>query len=191
MARPYTLRRPVTSLQQIPYEKELNPEQLQVVTAREGPILVLAGPGSGKTRTLTYRVAYLLEQGIPPEKILLVTFTVKAAREMLDRVERLLKTRPEGLWGGTFHHIGNVLLRKHAELLHRTSSFGILDEEDAKNLIATCVADTKSLPTKTRFPQAASPPPGVPGRAEPRRRLVVWRRPWGRQRVESHDLLYF
>ena len=154
MPKPYTLRRPVVRSRPIPFEKELNPEQLRVVTAEEGPLLVLAGPGSGKTRTLTYRVAYLLEQGIPPEKILLVTFTVKAAREMLDRVERLLKAPAQGLWGGTFHHIGNLLLRKHAEVIHRTPTFGILDEEDAKDLISACVAQVPSPLTKTRLPQA-------------------------------------
>ncbi|MBI3317557.1 MAG: ATP-dependent helicase [Candidatus Omnitrophica bacterium] len=143
--------------QQIPriaYDQELNPEQLKVVTAGDGPLLVLAGPGSGKTRTLTYRVAHLLEKGIDPRQILLVTFTVKAAREMLDRVERILKSRPEGLWGGTFHHIGNVILRRHAELIQRTPAFGILDEEDAKGLVATCVSDLKVSPTRVRFPQA-------------------------------------
>ena len=90
MAQRYTLRRaPPKDPPFIAYEKELNPEQLQAVEAPDGPTLVLAGPGSGKTRTLTYRVAYLLEKGIPPHQILLVTFTVKAAREMLDRVEKI------------------------------------------------------------------------------------------------------
>ncbi len=154
MARRYTLRRPVAEIPQIAYEKELNPEQLRVVTGGDGPTLVLAGPGSGKTRTLTYRVAYLIEQGIPPAHILLVTFTVKAAREMLDRVERILKAKPEGLWGGTFHHIGNLILRRHADRIKRTPSFGILDEEDAKDLITTCVSDLKISSTKSRLPQA-------------------------------------
>lgn len=157
MAQRYTLHRdPASSIPAIAYEKELNAEQLRVVTAGDGPTLVLAGPGSGKTRTLTYRVAHLLERGIPTEGILLVTFTVKAAREMLDRVEQIIKARPEGLWGGTFHHIGNLILRRHAELLKRTPSFMILDEEDAKDLIAACVADLKIPATQTRLPQ-----PGV------------------------------
>lgn len=116
--------------------------------------MVLAGPGSGKTRTLTYRVAYLLEQGIDPRRILLVTFTVKAARQMLERVERILGRRPENLWGGTFHHIGNVLLRRHAELIRRTPAFGILDKEDSQDLIAACIADLKIPLAKTRLPQA-------------------------------------
>ena len=155
MTRRYTLQRPhPPSAFRIPYEKELNPEQLEVVTSRGGPTLVLAGPGSGKTRTLTYRVSYLLEQGVSPQRILLVTFTVKAARQMLERVERLLKAKPAGLWGGTSHPIGTLLLRRHAALLRRTPAFGILDEEDSKDLIAACVADLKVPVTRTRLPQA-------------------------------------
>ncbi|MBI3615974.1 MAG: ATP-dependent helicase [Candidatus Omnitrophica bacterium] len=153
MPKRYLLQKPAVQKSSIPYEKELNSEQLQVVTAPDGPILVLAGPGSGKTRTLTYRVAYLIEQGVDPNQILLVTFTVKAAREMLGRVERLLKYHPEALWGGTFHHIGNLLLRQHAEKVHRTPSFGILDEEDAKDLIQSCVSDFKIPSAETRYPQ--------------------------------------
>ncbi len=156
MAHRYTLRRPPVQVgRSIPYEKELNPEQLQVVTSKPGPTLVLAGPGSGKTRTLTYRVAYLLDQGVPPPQILLVTFTVKAAREMLDRVERILGAAPEGLWGGTFHHVGNLLLRRHPECVGRTATFGILDEEDAKDLIASCGSALKPSFTQTRLPQAS------------------------------------
>ncbi len=154
MTRQYSLQPGPSSSPKILYEKELNPEQLRVVTSGGGPTLVLAGPGSGKTRTLTYRVAYLLEQGIDPRRILLVTFTVKAARQMLDRLERIMGHRPENLWGGTFHHIGNVLLRRHAELVRRTPAFGILDEEDSKDLVAACVADLKVPVAKTRLPQA-------------------------------------
>ncbi len=154
MPKRYTLQEPPSSAFSIPYQKELNPEQLQAVTAPDGPILVLAGPGSGKTRTLTYRVAYLIERGVHPQQILLVTFTVKAAREMLSRVENLLKYHPEGLWGGTFHHIGNLILRQHAEKVRRTPAFGILDEEDAKNLIGSCISDLKLSSATTRHPQA-------------------------------------
>ena len=156
MAQRYTLRKnSASSIPAIAYEKELNPEQLKVVTSGDGPTLVLAGPGSGKTRTLTYRVAYLLERGMPTDRILLVTFTVKAAREMLDRVERIIQSHPEGLWGGTFHHIGNLLLRRHAELLRRTPGFIILDEEDSRDLIAACITDLKVSTTQTRLPQPA------------------------------------
>jgi len=119
----------------IDYQSELNKEQLDVVLNGEGPCLVLAGAGSGKTRTLVYRVAYLIEKGINPKNILLVTFTNKAAKEMLNRVEVLLKCRPKGLWGGTFHHIGNIILRKYAKILGYNSKFNILDQEDSKTLL--------------------------------------------------------
>src|ERR1043166_5275253 len=94
---------------QIDYAGELNEQQLGAVTAPPGPSLVIAGAGSGKTRTLTYRVAYLLEQGIPPECILLLTFTNKAAKEMMRRVADLLGQELATLWGGTFHSIRNPL----------------------------------------------------------------------------------
>ncbi|MBU0652612.1 MAG: UvrD-helicase domain-containing protein, partial [Proteobacteria bacterium] len=96
------------------YEKELNPEQLRVVLEEGGPLLVIAGAGSGKTRTLTYRVARLVESGVPPERILLATFTNKAARSMLTRVESLIGREIGGLWGGTFHHCAHRTLRSHA-----------------------------------------------------------------------------
>src|SRR5215813_6734708 len=96
---------------QIDYARELNPQQCAAVTAAPGPSLVIAGAGSGKTRTLTYRVAFLLEQGIPPDRILLLTFTNKAAREMMRRVADLLGGDLQSLWGGTFHSIGARILR--------------------------------------------------------------------------------
>ena len=139
----------------VSYKQELNAEQYQVVTEAEGPCLVLAGAGSGKTRTIVYRVAYLIEQGVNPENILLVTFTNKAAREMLQRVEQLLGYFPEGLWGGTFHHIGNRFLRKYAKLLGYESNFSILDEEDAKDLIKLCLKEENIDVKSKRFPSQA------------------------------------
>src|SRR5437660_5023388 len=112
MAREYKLQRPPSASVHIDYASELNPQQCAAVTAPPGQALVIAGAGSGKTRTLIYRVAYLLENGIPPENILLLTFTNKAAREMLDRVQMLLPVETHRLWGGTFHSVGNRLLRK-------------------------------------------------------------------------------
>ncbi len=126
---------------QIDYARELNPQQLAAVTAPPGPALVIAGAGSGKTRTLTYRVAYLLEQGIPPDRILLLTFTNKAAGEMMRRVADLLGRQLPSLWGGTFHSIGARVLRQHADLLGFRRDFTILDRDDAKDLIKSCIAD--------------------------------------------------
>jgi DNA helicase-2/ATP-dependent DNA helicase PcrA len=144
-------RKPITDLK-IDYAKELNKEQLAVVENGDGHVLVLAGAGSGKTRTIVYRVAWLLEHGVPPERILLVTFTNKAAREMLTRVQELLGNVPTPIWGGTFHHVANRILRKYASRVGRTSSFSILDQEDSRSLIAACVADLDIDTTQKRFP---------------------------------------
>src|SRR5512133_2965382 len=139
---------------QIDYARELNEQQHAAVTAPPGPSLVIAGAGSGKTRTLTYRVAYLLEQGIPSERILLLTFTNKAATEMMRRVADLLGQELDSLWGGTFHSIGNRILRQHAPLLGFQRDFSILDREDARHLITTCVAESGIDIKATRFPKA-------------------------------------
>src|SRR5215469_9844820 len=154
MPREYVLqpfREPIQL--QIDYARELNPQQLAAVTAPPGPALVIAGAGSGKTRTLTYRVAYLLEQGIPPDRILLLTFTNKAAGEMMRRVADLLGTELLALWGGTFHSIGARILRAHADALGYRRDFTILDRDDAKDLIKACVADAGIETKGTHFPK--------------------------------------
>ena len=138
---------------QIGYARELNPQQLAAVTAPPGPALVIAGAGSGKTRTLTYRVAYLLEQGIPADRILLLTFTNKAAGEMMRRVADLLGQEIPSLWGGTFHSIGARVLRLHADLLGHRRDFTILDRDDAKDLIKTCIAAAGIETKGTHFPK--------------------------------------
>jgi len=138
--------------ERISYKDELNKEQLDVVQNADGPCLVLAGAGSGKTRTITYRVASLIEKGIQPRNILLVTFTNKAAREMLERVEGLLGKKPAALWGGTFHSIANRILRKDCELLGYQRNFTILDQEDSRSLIKVIVKDLKIDTTGRRFP---------------------------------------
>src|SRR5438045_8828420 len=136
MSREYTLQRaPHATSINIDYAAELNEQQLAAVTASPGPLLVIAGAGSGKTRTLTYRVAYLLENGIDPRNILLLTFTNKAAREMLGRVANVLPIDASGLWGGTFHSVGNRILRRHGPALGYSSGFTIMDREDPKDLI--------------------------------------------------------
>ncbi|MGE5208266.1 MAG: ATP-dependent helicase [Alphaproteobacteria bacterium] len=154
MSRQYTLQRaPVSTSVHIDYPAELNEQQLAAVTASPGPILVIAGAGSGKTRTLTYRVAYLLENGIDARNILLLTFTNKAAREMLNRVANLLPVDASGLWGGTFHSIGNRILRRHGSALGYSSGFTIMDREDQKDLINTVVAAAGIDPKEIRFPK--------------------------------------
>src|SRR5438105_15208241 len=127
MARDYVLQpfhAPVEL--QIDYARELNEQQHAAVSALPGPSLVIAGAGSGKTRTLTYRVAYLLEQGIPEDRILLLTFTNKAAKEMMRCVSDLLGQDLPGLWGGTFHSVGNRLLRLHADRLGYGRDFPVV-----------------------------------------------------------------
>ncbi len=125
----------------INYTGELNPDQLRVVHEGDGPCLVLAGAGTGKTRTIVYRVAYLLERGVTPDKILLVTFTNKAAREMLRRIEVLLGHAPKGMWGGTFHHVGSLTLRKFGSRIGIAPNYTILDEDDRKNLLQAVMSD--------------------------------------------------
>ncbi len=156
MSHEYVLKpyRPEINLQ-IDYPRELNPQQLAAVTAPPGPALVIAGAGSGKTRTLTYRVAYLLEQGIPPEKILLLTFTNKAAGEMMRRIGDLLGHELRSLWGGTFHSIGARILRLHADQLGYQKDFTILDRDDAQDLIKACMADAQIDKKDKHFPKPA------------------------------------
>ncbi|QSR89096.1 ATP-dependent helicase [Methylacidiphilum caldifontis] len=136
----------------IPYEIELNEEQKKAVTAPLGPILVIAGAGSGKTRTLTYRVAYLIEKGIKPERIILATFTNKAAKEMLSRVERLVKADTTRIWGGTFHHLCNKILRYHANEIGFGQNFTIIDREDSIHLLADCINQLNLKNSSKFFP---------------------------------------
>jgi len=155
MPRQYPLKPFRSPLQlRIDYAGELNEQQHAAVTAPPGPALVIAGAGSGKTRTLIYRVAFLLEQGIPPECLLLLTFTNKAAREMMQRVTDLLGGELSALWGGTFHSIGARILRRHATELGYEPDFSILDREDAKDLLQACLGDMDIDVTSTRFPKA-------------------------------------
>ncbi|MEK7665790.1 MAG: ATP-dependent helicase [Patescibacteria group bacterium] len=139
----------------IDYQKELNAEQLEVVLHGDGPCLVLAGAGSGKTRTITYRVAYLLESGVSSENILLLTFTNKAANEMMTRVADLLGSPAQGLVGGTFHSIANRFLRHYASLIGFTPSFTILDQEDSQDLVKLCIKNLNVDTKARRFPSPA------------------------------------
>ncbi|MEK7529818.1 MAG: UvrD-helicase domain-containing protein, partial [Patescibacteria group bacterium] len=136
----------------IDFKNELNDEQWQVVQNAEGPTLVLAGAGSGKTRTIIYRVAYLLERGVHSSNILLVTFTNKAAREMVERLEHILGSTSVGLWSGTFHSVANRLLRTYALLLGFQQNFTILDSDDSTSLIKACIKEAKISTEGRRFP---------------------------------------
>jgi len=137
----------------IEYEKELNPQQWEAVQAPPGPLLIIAGAGSGKTRTLTYRVAFLIEKGLAPDRLLLLTFTNKAAKEMLHRVSSILPIDASRIPGGTFHSICNRLLRRHAKEAGYEPGFSILDEEDSKDVVAQAVADLNIDTKKSRFPK--------------------------------------
>lgn len=125
----------------IDFQHDLNPEQCAAALAPDGPVLVIAAAGTGKTRTLTYRVAHLVERGVSADRILLLTFTNRAAREMLKRARSLVGEGVSGLWGGTFHHLANRILRRHASLLGYGSDYSILDQDDAKRLMRQCTDD--------------------------------------------------
>lgn len=134
------------------YKQDLNPAQLCAVTTKEGPVLVIAGAGSGKTKTLTYRVARLIEDGVNPENILLLTFTKKAAAEMLNRATLVLDNRCEKVAGGTFHSFANIILRKYSKLLKLKNNFTIMDKTDCEDIINHITG--KLYPKKEkRFPK--------------------------------------
>lgn len=138
-------------------DAELNAEQQRVVREGDGPCLVLAGAGSGKTRTLTYRVAHLLGSGVPADRVMVLTFTNKAAREMLGRVEAAVgRAHASGVWGGTFHATANRILRQYGERIGYQLNFTILDTDDARHMVKTAVADAGVATSARRFPS-----PGV------------------------------
>jgi DNA helicase-2/ATP-dependent DNA helicase PcrA len=153
MSRSYQLHHAPSSGERIDFAKALNGQQLAVVTAPAGTHLVIAGAGSGKTRTLTYRVGWLLEQGYRPGEILLLTFTNKAAREMIERVNDLLPGSAEGLWSGTFHSIGHRILRRDPEAVGFSKGFTIMDREDQEELIESVVARMGLRTKDKRFPK--------------------------------------
>jgi DNA helicase-2/ATP-dependent DNA helicase PcrA len=140
----------------IDFRAALNDEQFAAVTAEPGPLLILAGAGSGKTRTLTYRVAYLLSQGVRPSEILLLTFTNKAAKEMLHRVHDLTGVEPGRFWGGTFHSIGNRALRIYGEAIGLPKNFTILDADESESMLKQVVETENRL----FFKDKTNPKPG-------------------------------
>ena len=137
----------------IDYAAALNPQQLAAVTAADGPSLVIAGAGSGKTRTLIYRVAYLIDAGVDPANILLLTFTRKSAQEMLDRAGELIGARSERVCGGTFHSVANMLLRRYGRAVGLEPGFTILDRTDAEDLIALVRSQLGLNEKDKRFPR--------------------------------------
>jgi len=137
----------------INYSEVLNPAQLEAITAIDGPILVIAGAGSGKTRTLVYRVARLVESGVPPESILLLTFTRKAAQEMLDRAASLADPRCRFVSGGTFHSLAFKVLKNHAEALGYANSFTILDRSDMEEVLRSLIPALQMAKKGQRFPK--------------------------------------
>lgn len=135
------------------YARALNPDQLAAVTHTEGPLLVIAGAGSGKTRTLTYRAAYLVEKGVSPSAILLLTFTRKASQEMLRRATQLLDERCGKIAGGTFHSFANATLRQYASHMGLDPAFGILDRSDSENLIGMLRKEMQPATRRRSFPR--------------------------------------
>lgn len=133
---------------------ELNPSQREAVTAGEGPILVIAGAGTGKTRTLACRVAWLLEQGVPPDRILLLTFTRRAASEMLARAGRVSGGTATGkVWGGTFHATANRLLRKYGRAVGLSPEFTVIDQADAADVMNLIRGELGYSKSRKRFPR--------------------------------------
>ena len=156
----YIIKKPADQLHivhpqqfQIDYKKELNAAQYEAVTSINGPHLIVAGAGTGKTRTIVYRVAYLVELGVKPEQILLLTFTRKAAQEMLRRAAMTLDYRCEKVSGGTFHSFANSVLRKYGTLLGFDRGFTILDQGDAEDVINLIRTRMKLDTKERRFPK--------------------------------------
>ncbi|MFZ2955999.1 MAG: ATP-dependent helicase [Candidatus Ozemobacteraceae bacterium] len=140
----------------IAYGRELNPAQQEAVHILRGPVLCLAGAGSGKTRTLVYRVARMVESGIPPESILLLTFTRKAATEMLKRSQQLIGAEGGRVNGGTYHSTANLILRRHGTAIGLPPGFSILDEGDSGDILQMIRADLDLEKKETRFPQKST-----------------------------------
>ncbi|MHA1745329.1 MAG: ATP-dependent helicase [Promethearchaeota archaeon] len=137
------------------YKQELNSGQYQAVIHEQGPALVIAGAGTGKTRMLTYRCAYLIEMGTPADSIVLVTFTKKAAQEMIRRVEGLIGPKTKGMYSGTFHHLANLILRRYAQKIGFENNFTILDQADQKQLMKIIHGRNITKDEKQLFPKPA------------------------------------
>ena len=156
MARKYVIRKtdlPARTLSGIDYRKELNEAQYEAVTATEGPLLVIAGAGAGKTRALVYRVARLVEIGVDPRSILLLTFTRRAAEEMLRRASLLIDNRCDKVAGGTFHSFAHLVLRQYSREIGLSPSFSIMDRPDSEDAIQLLRAEMGLNTKDKRFPR--------------------------------------
>jgi len=154
MAKKIIIKKPIAEIPER-YKNELNEGQFNAVTHSEGPALIIAGAGSGKTRALTYRVAYLIDNNVPAQSIILVTFTKKAAREMVARVEKLSGNKAHGINAGTFHHIANVVLHRYAKVVGIQNNFSVLDEHDRIVLMKMARTRHVSKEDKKRYPNAS------------------------------------
>lgn len=152
--KPTSMAIQLTGSYKISYATALNQAQLEAVTSISGPVLVIAGAGSGKTRVIVYRVAFLLENGVSPQEIVLLTFTRRAAAEMLGRVQQLLIENPvQSIFGGTFHSFANYVLRKYANMLQLQSNFTIIDTEDSADTIDLIRSELKEIKAEKAFPK--------------------------------------
>ena len=153
----YVLNRPSADTPVRPlsrdYAQELNPQQLAAVELVNGPALVIAGAGSGKTRVLVYRVARLIDMGVDPASILLLTFTRKSAQEMLGRVGLLISLQSDRVMGGTFHSVANILLRRYGRAIGLEPGFTILDRGDSEDLVNMVRGQIGPIDTGKRFPR--------------------------------------
>ena len=149
----YVLKRDTSAASKLPYESELNEAQYKAVMFNKCPLLVIAGAGSGKTKTLVYRVARLIESGVAPESILLLTFTRRSAQEMLRRASGILDTRCDHVSGGTFHSFSNLILRRYGKSLGYSEQFTILDRSDSEDLINMIRKDMGFSKMDKRFPK--------------------------------------
>jgi DNA helicase-2/ATP-dependent DNA helicase PcrA len=139
---------------EIDFDEKLNKEQQQIVNNIKGPMLVIAGAGSGKTRTIIFSVAKLLLSGVSPNSIMLVTFTNKAAKEMIKRLEKLLGKRPKGIWAGTFHSMANRFIRQYTSTLGLKPNYNIMDQSDSRTLMKLAMEEANVSEMEERFPKA-------------------------------------
>ncbi|HJX16197.1 MAG TPA: ATP-dependent helicase, partial [Candidatus Deferrimicrobiaceae bacterium] len=153
LTKRYSIREVGTGAGKVDYDKVLNPRQREAVLHGDGPLLVIAGAGTGKTRTLIYRVARLVETGVPPASILLLTFTRRAAEEMLRRASLLLDRRCDKVSGGTFHSFANTVLRRHAGAIGFGGNFSILDRADSEELVGLLRQEVHVAHKTVRFPR--------------------------------------